>query len=88
MDPLLEYHRQQTRRQFFGQTGLRMGSVALAGMLGDQFASGASTLVQPAMPGLPHFAPKAKRLIYLHMNGAPSQLDLWDHKPQLHQHFD
>ena len=88
MDPFIEYHRQQTRRQFFGQTGLRMGGVALAGMLGDSFASGVSSLVQPALPGLPHFAPKAKRLIYLHMNGAPSQLDLWDHKPQLLQHFD
>ncbi|HCN79021.1 MAG TPA: sulfatase, partial [Verrucomicrobiales bacterium] len=39
-------------------------------------------------PKLPHFAPKAKRLIYLHMNGAPSQLDLWDYKPQLREHYD
>ena len=35
----------------------------------------------PALPGLPHFAPKARRLIYLFMNGAPSQIDLWDYKP-------
>jgi hypothetical protein len=40
------------------------------------------------LPGFPHFAPKAKRLIYLHMNGAPSQLDLWDHKPKLQEYFD
>ena len=40
------------------------------------------TRVHPALPGLPHFAPKAKRLIYLHMNGGPSQIDLWDYKPQ------
>ena len=41
-----------------------------------------------APPGLPHFAPKAKSLIYLHMNGAPSQLDLWDYKPNLQAQFD
>ncbi len=39
------------------------------------------------MPGLPHFAPKAKRLIYLHMNGGPSQLDTWDYKPGLKAQF-
>ena len=44
--------------------------------------------VHPPLPGFPHFAPKAKRLIYLHMNGAPSQLDLWDHKPKLQEYFD
>jgi uncharacterized protein (DUF1501 family) len=37
---------------------------------------------------LPHFAPKAKSIIYLHMNGAPSQIDLWDHKPGLRAYFD
>ena len=42
----------------------------------------------PPLSGFPHFAPKAKRLIYLHMNGAPSQLDLFDHKPQLQEYFD
>lgn len=44
--------------------------------------------VMPPLSGFPHFAPKAKRLIYLHMNGAPSQLDLFDHKPQLQEYFD
>jgi len=44
--------------------------------------------IHPPLPGFPHFAPKAKRLIYLHMNGAPSQLDLWDHKPKLQEYFD
>ena len=44
--------------------------------------------MHPALPGLPHFAPKAKRLIYLHMNGAPSQIDLFDHKPRLTNYFD
>ena len=97
MDPFLEFHRSQTRRQFFGQTGLRAGNIALASMLGSELAQAvgtvgtagtAGTAVHPSLPALPHFAPKAKRIIYLHMNGAPSQLDLWDHKPELHKHFD
>lgn len=90
MDPFLEFHRAQTRRQFFGHTGLRVGGIALASLLGREMAAAAPAVgrVHAALPGLPHFAPKAKRLIYLHMNGAPSQLDLWDYKPQLKQHFD
>jgi hypothetical protein len=90
MSPALEYHLQQTRRQFFGQFGLRAGSIALASMMGREMAAGAPApgMVHPPLPGMPHFAPRAKRLIYLHMNGAPSQLDLWDHKPQLRAYFD
>lgn len=90
MDPFLEFHRQQTRRQFFEDTGLRAGSIALASMLGSEYAQAAPAAgqIHAPLPGLPHFAPKAKRLIYLHMNGAPSQLDLWDYKPQLAAHFD
>ncbi len=90
MDPFLEYHRLQSRRQFFEGMGLRMGSVALASLMGRSMAVGATATdaVHPALPGLPHFAPKAKRLIYLHMNGAPSQIDLWDYKPGLKNYFD
>ena len=44
--------------------------------------------LQAPLPGLPHFPPKAKSLIYLHMNGGPSQIDLWDYKPQLEKYFD
>ena len=44
--------------------------------------------VHPALQGFPHHAPKAKRVIYLHMNGGPSQLDLWDYKPGLGEYFD
>ena len=90
MDPLFAHDLLQTRRQFFGQSGLRLGGLALAGLLGR--AHGASTahspMVHPALAGFPHFAPKAKRLIYLHMNGGPSQLDLFDYKPQLADKFD
>jgi uncharacterized protein (DUF1501 family) len=92
MNPLLEQHMLQNRRQFFGQAGLRLGGLAL-GWLMARHGGLAQTLastgpVHPPLPGLPHFAPKAKALIYLHMNGAPSQLDLWDYKPNLKAHFD
>ncbi|MFM7927275.1 MAG: DUF1501 domain-containing protein, partial [Pirellula sp.] len=44
--------------------------------------------VHPPLPGLPHFAPRAKSIIYLHMNGAPSQIDTWDYKPGLQDYYD
>ena len=87
MHPILEAQQFQTRRQFFLGAGLKVGGIALAGLMGAQRAS-ADDAVHPALPGLPHFPPKATRLIYLHMNGAPSQLDLFDHKPGLQEHFD
>lgn len=91
MNPLFEYNRQQTRRQFFGNTGIRLGGLAMAtlgaGSIGRLVGS-PSERVHPPLPGLPHFAPKARSVIYLHMNGAPSQLDLWDHKPGLRDYFD
>ncbi len=91
MNPLHDFQVQQTRRQFFGDVGLRAGNIALASLLGGELmskAAGASGEVHPPMPGLPHFAAKAKRLIYLHMNGGPSQLDMWDYKPGLKAQFD
>ena len=75
-----------SRRQFFGSSGLGLGSAALA-LLGGRAAAQAPR-VHPPLPGLPHHAPTAKAVIYLHMNGAPSQLDLLDHKPKLLDHFD
>ncbi len=92
MHPLIEHELNLTRRQFFGQAGLRLGGLALAQMLGQQ-AFGATPTpapagrVHPPLPGFPHFKPRATRLIYLHMNGAPSQLDLWDYKPGLAEFF-
>ncbi len=95
MNPALEYHRQLTRRRFFEGAGLKVGGVALATLLGrNALSAPTSSLpapggqVMPPLPGFPHFAPKAKRLIYLHMNGAPSQLDLFDYKPQLQEYYD
>ena len=92
MEPLKQYLEQQTRRAFFRRTGLAAGRIALASMMlpgvARSMAQGRSTQPYPTLPGLPHFAPKARRLIYLFMNGAPSQIDLWDHKPALASLFD
>jgi hypothetical protein len=79
------------RRQFLAGSGLSAGAIALSLMNGPRALAAqqaAGERVHPGLPHLPHFAPKAKRVIYLHMNGAPSQLDLWDYKPGLKEHFD
>ena len=92
MQPLTEFCERQSRRLFFKNTGLAAGRIALAAMLGPNVLRAAAGQRQPRahpmLPGLPHFAPKARRLIYLFMNGAPSQLDLWDYKPNLSGLFD
>ncbi len=93
MNPIFAHDLLQTRRQFFGHSGLRLGGLALAGLLGRANAATsantpAAARVHPALAGFPHFAPKAKRLIYLHMNGGPSQLDTFDYKPGLAEKFD
>jgi hypothetical protein len=66
-----------TRRQFFGRAASGIGMAALSSLLQR------SGFAAPAMSGLPHFAPTAKRVIYLHQSGGPSQLDLFDYKPDL-----
>jgi len=71
-----------TRRQFFGRAGL--GATALASLLSE---TRLGAMDNGGLPGLPHFAPKAKRVIYLFQSGAPSQLDLFDHKPGLGAQF-
>ena len=68
-----------TRRHFFGKSAHGLGVAALAHLLReDSPAAG--------LPGLPHHAPQAKRVIYLFQSGAPSQIDLFDYKPQLEKH--
>ncbi len=91
MHPLTELHLNQTRRQFMGTSGLRLGGLALA-MLGSRqnlatAEANATARVQPPLPGFPNFPPKAKAVIYLHTNGGPSQLDTFDYKPKLVEHF-
>lgn len=89
MNPLQDLQLLQTRREFFGDTGLRLGGMAMASLLASSSAQAAPVQrMLPPLVGLPHFAPRAKSLIYLHMNGGPSQIDLWDHKPVLQEHFD
>jgi hypothetical protein len=74
---------QMNRREFFGRFGLGLGGAALAQLLN---ASGqAAPNPFQGILAQPHFAPKAKRIIYLFMAGGPSQLDLFDYKPLLNQ---
>jgi uncharacterized protein (DUF1501 family) len=68
----------QTRRQFFGRTARGLGAAALASLFAKSGHAAAGGL-----DGLPHYAPKAKRVIWLHQSGGPSQLDLFDYKPGL-----
>lgn len=92
MHPFWEHDLANTRRQFLGMNGVRLGTAALAGLLANRGASDAADApaprVHPSLPGFPHFPPKAKAVIYLHMNGGPAQMDLWDHKPKLQEFFD
>jgi hypothetical protein len=90
MHPLTEYQLNQTRRQFFGATGLRLGGLAaalLAGRGSSRADAKPAERVHPPLPGFPNFAPKARAVIYLHMNGGPSQLDTFDYKPKLVDRF-
>ena len=64
------------------------GQSALDYSLNRGFAEQPGGRVHPPLPGLPHFAPKAKSIIYLHMNGGPSQIDMWDYKPAMQEQFD
>ncbi len=92
MSPLDEFRRLETRRQFFTRGRNVLGATALSSLLGSPLrglasGSSASAAVGPH-PGLPHFAPKAKHVIYLHMVGGPSQMDLFDYKPQARDWYD
>ena len=69
-----------SRRQFVTRSGVGLGAAALGSLLSRDLPAAS------AVAGGPHFAPKAKRVIYLHMIGAPSHLDLFDHKPVLQKH--
>ena len=88
MHPFDEYCQHITRRAFLRRSGLGLGAMALGSLLTESlFAAEASRgSANPLAPRPPHFAPRAKRVIYLHMVGAPSQLDLFDHKPELEKY--
>ena len=81
MQPILEAQQLLTRRHFFGLSSAGIGTAALASLLGEDLQAQTGGL-----PGFPHFAPKAKRVIYLFQSGGPSQMDLFDYKPALAKH--
>lgn len=86
MSPIHELARLQTRRHFFGRTATGIGAAALASLLNP--VAGATPITGISRAGTltaPHFAPKAKRIIYLFMSGGPSHIDLFDHKPRLQE---
>lgn len=72
-----------SRRHFFGSAGLGIGSLALSTLVGQARAKSVSAA--GGLPEVPHFAPKAKRVIYLFQSGGPSQIDLFDYKPRLRE---
>ena len=85
MDPLLQNLQLKTRRYFLQQGTLGLGAIAMQGLLagdaGNNLAHGATSSDQRLLQ--PHFAPRAKRVIYLHMTGSPPNLDMFDYKPEL-----
>src|SRR5229473_36616 len=85
MGPLDQTGLLLTRRHFFGRGAAGIGVAALAGLLGDslQAETTENAKLHGGLPGLPHFAPKAKRVIYLFQSGGPSQMELFDYKPRL-----
>jgi hypothetical protein len=90
MDPFREstiqdYVRAETRRQFFGRGANALGMAAMASLMGGRASAKDSTFHGAAAP---HFAPRAKQVIYLHMVGGPSQLDLYDYKPKMGEFYD
>ncbi len=82
----LERLRTLNRRQFFARSATGIGAAALGSLLGADAARGSA--LDDGLLLAPHHRPTAKRVIYLFMAGAPSQMDLWDHKPNLRELFD
>src|SRR5216684_2588395 len=81
MDLADEYKLAMTRRHFFARNSVGIGGAALASLLSDSgFAADSKT---GGLPGLPHFPPTAKRVIFLHQSGGPAQMDLFDYKPSM-----
>src|SRR5688572_16935692 len=74
---------EMTRRRFLGKSSIGFGAAALAWLLGPQTAQAAGSDRYRGLPGFPHFAAKAKRVIFLYMSGGPSHLETFDYKPDL-----
>src|SRR5881394_1901191 len=88
MNPI-QNHIHQSRRDFLTSTASGVGLLALASMLRDEgllaAEPDATDAANPLTPRLPHFAPKAKACICIYLEGAPSQIDLFDPKPKLNE---
>src|SRR5262245_33046828 len=89
MTPFAEYVRYESRRQFLSRCANAAGWAAMGTLMPDLVFGGAGSGGggEKTPPG-PHFAPKARNVIYLHMVGGPSQVDLFDYKPTLQEYYD
>ena len=83
MNPNLEQLQGITRRHFLGKSAYGLGAIALASLLKTNLSAANNPPPNPLAPHLPHFAARAKRVIYLHLTGSPPHLDLFDYKPEL-----
>jgi hypothetical protein len=88
MNEPFENVREITRRHFFGQSSIGIGALALAALLKDSLRAAPAAAENPLLPRHPHFRPRAKSIIYLHMAGSPPQHELFDYKPALIKHND
>ena len=88
MDSFQHHQQMMNRRHLFGRAGGGLGAIALASLNDPQLFAGTAENSEgeaKGLPGLPHFAPKAKRVISLFQSGGPSHIDLFDHKPALRE---
>ena len=83
MNRHLENLQHLTRRHFLGKSAYGLGAIALGSLLKNSLSAAVASPSNPLAPRLPHFAGKAKRVIYLHLTGSPPHLDLFDYKPEL-----
>ena len=80
-----------TRRQWLNRFGMGFGALGLATLLGENFAASSASAapggsLNPLAPRDPHFTAKAKHVVHIFAQGAPSQVDTWDPKPELSKH--
>ena len=83
MHPRWEQLHLQTRRHFLKDSSLGLGALALSSLVTSEITAAPEDVVNPLAPRRPHFAPKARQVIYLHLTGSPPHLDLFDYKPEL-----
>ncbi len=83
MHPQMEFLQTATRRQFLRRCQVGLGALALSSISVGNSSAAQTRVIDPLAPKLPHFEPKAKRIIYLHLEGSPPHLDLYDYKPEL-----